>query len=102
MKPFFVYILRCADGSYYVGSTDDLDARLLAHDAGAMGYTSERRPLEIVYACECETREAAIARELQLKGWSRAKKEALMQGDWDRLRLLARRRSGPSSPGGAR
>ncbi|MBI5268190.1 MAG: GIY-YIG nuclease family protein, partial [Burkholderiales bacterium] len=90
MKPFFVYLLRCADGSYYAGHTDDLDARMRQHHAGTLGYTSERRPLELAWAGEFETRAGALAFEQQIKGWSRAKKEALIRGDWDAVQRLAR------------
>ncbi len=92
MKPFYVYMLRCADGSYYTGQTDDLSARLLQHEGGHIGYTSTRKPVELVWQGEFETREGAIAFEQQIKGWSRAKKEALMAGDWERVQALARSR----------
>ena len=92
--PFFLYILRCADGSYYVGHTDDLEVRIGQHHAGIFGgYTSKRRPLELVFVCEFDTRDEAFERERQLKGWSRAKKEALIRGDWDSVHELARSRS---------
>lgn len=93
MKPFFVYLIRCADGSYYCGQTDDLDQRVQQHHTGAVGYTSARKPLELVWHGEFETREGAIAFEQQIKGWSRAKKEALVKGDWGLVQLLARSRS---------
>ena len=88
---FFVYILRCVDYSYYVGHTDDLERRITQHDAGEIrGYTEGRRPLRLVFVQEFPTREEALAAERQLKGWSRAKKEALILKNWERLRLLAR------------
>ncbi len=90
MKPFFVYLLRCSDGSYYCGHTDDLEARLPQHYAGAIGYTSTRKPVELVWQGEFETRVGAIAFEQQIKGWSRAKKEALIRGDWDEIKQLAK------------
>ena len=93
MRPFYVYILRCADGSYYVGHTDDIVLRLEQHENGEVGYTSLRKPVELMWQGEFETREGALAFELQIKGWSRAKKEALMAGDWDRVHAL------PFSPG---
>jgi LAO/AO transport system kinase len=92
MKPFWVYILRCGDGSYYCGHTDDLAQRLGQHDAGDQGYTSTRKPLELAWQGEFESREAALAFEIQVKGWSRAKKEALMRGDWASVQALARSR----------
>ena len=91
MKPFYLYMLRCADASLYVGHTDDLDARLEAHASGALGgYTSTRRPLQLVYAREFPTRLEALELELRIKGWTRAKKEALIVGDWARLKRLSR------------
>ena len=90
---FWVYILRCADASYYVGHTDNLDLRFAQHQAGDLGgYTKSRRPVELVYSESFVTRDDAFAAERQLKGWSRQKKEALIAGDWGRLRLLAQRR----------
>lgn len=91
---FWLYILRCADASYYVGHTDDLDVRVAQHQSGEVqGYTKSRRPVRLVYCESFATREDAFAAERQLKGWSRKKKEALIAGDWERLRLLAQRRS---------
>jgi len=88
---FWTYLLRCADGSYYVGHTDDLDLRLAKHDDGTIGgYTSTRRPLTLVYAEPFDTRDDAFWRERQIKGWSRAKKEALAREDWTELRRLAK------------
>jgi LAO/AO transport system kinase len=93
MKPFFVYLLRCFDSSYYCGQTDDIEARLQQHYAGEIGYTSTRKPVHIVWQGEFDTREAAIAFEQQIKGWSRAKKEALIAGDWERIKELAKSNS---------
>ena len=90
MKPFYLYILRCADDSLYIGHTDDLPARMQQHDSGELGgYTAMRHPLTLVYASEHETRLEALERERQIKRWSRAKKEALIAGDWEGLRRLA-------------
>ena len=92
MKSFYVYILRCNDGSYYVGHTDDLETRLALHADGSLrGYTLQRRPVQLVFAREFETREDALARERQIKGWSRAKKEALIRGDWPAVQRLSKR-----------
>ena len=96
---FFVYILRCADGSYYVGHTDQLEARIAAHERGEIaGYTRKRRPVRLVFAEEFGTRQEALAREMQMKGWSRAKKESLMKGNWRRLEWLSRSHSSTGSP----
>ena len=92
MKPFVVYLLRCADGTFYVGHTDDLQSRLRQHHDGEHGYTATRKPLTLAWSGEFETREGALAFELQIKGWSRAKKEALMRGDWDEVQRLAKSR----------
>ena len=79
---FWVYVLRCSDGSYYTGHTDDLQVRIGKHQIGEIpGYTASRLPVELVFSQECVTRVEALAAELQIKGWSRAKKEALFQGD---------------------
>ena len=92
---FYVYILRCRDGSYYVGHTDDIDHRLAQHQQGTLGgYTAKRRPVELVWTDMFATRDEAFAAERKLKGWSRAKKEALMAGDWALVSLLARGRTG--------
>ena len=88
---FYVYILRCIDYSYYVGHTDDIQHRMAQHDSGEIaGYTQGRRPVRLVFAQEFPTREEALSAERRLKGWSRAKKEALIMGNWERLRHLAR------------
>ena len=88
-----VYILRCADGSYYVRVTRDVAERVTAHNDGrGAAYTYKRRPVELV-CWEPQPSEAeAVARERQLKGWSRAKKEALIDGNARRLRALSRSR----------
>jgi len=92
MKPFWVYIVRCADGSYYTGHTDNLDLRIGQHIAGAIPscYTFKRRPVTLVFSQPCATREEALAAERQIKGWSRKKKEAMMRGDWGEVSRLAR------------
>jgi tRNA/rRNA methyltransferase len=90
--PFFAYLLRCADGSYYAGHTDDLQKRVAQHQYGEIpGYTSTRRPLELVWSCEFNTRYEALEAERKIKGWSRAKKEALIRGDWAAIQRLAGR-----------
>lgn len=91
---FFVYILQCADGSYYVGSTSDIDARVKEHNEGNLGacYTFLRRPVTLVYTESFSTQLEAIRRERQLKGWSHAKKAALITGDHAALKTLSKRR----------
>ncbi len=90
MKPFHVYLLRCADDSYYCGQTDNLETRLHQHDVGEVGYTATRKPVQLAWQGEFETRDGAIAFERQIKGWSRAKKEALIAGDWAKIQELAK------------
>ncbi len=89
---FWVYILRCADGSYYTGHTDNLEKRIAEHHAGAINscYTFKRRPLELAFSQDFPTREEALASEQQIKGWSRKKKEAMMRGDWAEVSRLAK------------
>jgi predicted GIY-YIG superfamily endonuclease len=91
--PFYVYILRCSDGTYYTGHTDNLDQRMAQHGDGVgCAYTSKRRPLELLWATDCQTREQAFELEKQVHGWSRVKKEALMRGDFAALPGLSRSR----------
>ena len=84
---FWIYILKCSDKSNYNGHTDSLERRITEHINGELpGYTHTRRPVTLVYS-ECfPIRHEALARERQIKGWSRRKKEALMNGDWESLR----------------
>ena len=92
----FVYILRCADGRYYVGSTrTSLEERVAQHNAGTFGgYTAYRRPVSLVFHEEFQRITDAIAAERQVKNWSRAKKEALIGGDFEALKRLAKGRTG--------
>ena len=91
--PYLVYILECSDGSYYTGSTDDLNKRLSQHEQGveSSSYTYSRRPLKLVWASE-ETQYYydALRWERQIKGWSRAKKQALIRGDFDAIHKIVR------------
>ena len=83
---FWVYILQCADGSYYTGHTDDLETRMAGHRQRVFsGYTSTRLPLKLVFCDDFPTRDEAYARERQIKGWSRRKKQALISGDFNKL-----------------
>lgn len=96
---FFVYILRCADGSYYVGHTDNLEIRVAEHQRGEIeGYTRRRRPVRLSFSQDFPSREEALSLERQLKGWSRAKKEALIKGNWKRLQWLSRDHGSTGSP----
>ncbi len=88
----FVYMLRCRDGSYYVGLTrEGLDRRISEHQEGRFqGYTHGRRPVELVWAEEFQWLKDAIECERRLKGWRREKKEALIKRDYEALRPLSR------------
>ena len=93
----YVYMLRCADGSFYVGSATgtNLSWRVEQHNAGVYpGYTFSRRPVKLVWSQHFDRITDAIAVERQIKGWGRAKKETLLNSDWDRITRLARRRGG--------
>jgi predicted GIY-YIG superfamily endonuclease len=93
MKRAWVYILECADGSYYSGSTTELERRVAKHQAGFYGgYTAARLPETLKWSAEFSELREAINAERQIKGWSRKKKEALMKGDFELLHELARSR----------
>ena len=89
---FWVYILKCSDDSFYTGHSDNLEKRLFEHQEGIIStcYTFNKRPLELVFVESFNTREEALSREQQIKGWSRAKKIALINSDWDKLILLSK------------
>lgn len=90
----WVYIVKCSDGSYYTGSArgTSLEPRIVAHNTGHYrGYTSSRRPVELVFSQQFPMIVDAIAAERKLKGWSRAKEEALIKGDFKEISFLAKR-----------
>lgn len=88
MRPFYMYILKCFDGFYYVGHTDDIEKRIAMHNEGkASNFTQRRRPVEVVFLQDFATRAEAIDMEQRVKGWSRKKKEALIEKNWDELLL---------------
>jgi putative endonuclease len=91
----YLYIVRCADGSLYVGTTRaTLEVRIAQHNAGILGgYTKPRRPVELIFSQWFDRITDAIENERRLKKWSRAKKEALIRGYFASLQQLARRRS---------
>jgi predicted GIY-YIG superfamily endonuclease len=96
---FWVYILKCSDGSYYTGHTDDLDTRITQHQQHTIkSYTSTRLPVKLVFCDEFPTRDDAFERERQIKGWTCRKKEALIRGDWKKL--VEYSRSHPSTCSG--
>ncbi len=80
---FWVYLLRCSDGRYYTGQTDDLDRRMAEHRAGGFcDFTTRRQPVTLVWQESFATRMEALDAERRIKPWSRATKEALIAGDW--------------------
>ena len=86
----WVYILECRDGSLYTGSTPDIERRIAEHRAGeGGGWTAKRLPVRLVFVEEMPTLEEAFLAERQIKGWRRAKKLALIRGDFRALRRLA-------------
>jgi len=93
----WLYMLRCADGSYYVGTTRGrLEARIAEHQAGSFdSYTAHRRPVTLVFDQYFERAEDAVSAERQVKGWRREKKEALIRNDFAVLPRLSRRAASP-------
>jgi len=88
---FWTYILKCADGKYYTGHTDNLETRIAQHQAGGYcDFTSRRRPVALFWAQEFGSRDEALNAELKIGKWSRAKKEALASEDWQRLGFYAK------------
>lgn len=94
MKIYYVYILKCADSSYYTGITSNLSSRFQEHQSGKHqdSYTFKRRPLELVFYCEFTNVELGIETEKQIKKWSRVKKEALINGEFEKLPNLAKKK----------
>lgn len=89
-EQFWVYIVKCCDGSYYTGRTRNLEGRINEHQAGShAGYTRTRRPIQLVFSQEFDSAYEANQAERQIKRWARAKKEALIAGDFDLLQYLA-------------
>ncbi len=99
MKRYYVYMLQCAGGSFYVGITNDLERRIGEHDVGwnPACYTHERRPVRLVYVEDFANVDEAIRWEKQIKKWNRLKKIALANGDWDGVRLFGHGRPSTSS-----
>jgi predicted GIY-YIG superfamily endonuclease len=92
---FWVYLLHCADHSYYVGHTDDVERRVAEHQRGEIaGHTASRRPVRLLRAESFPFRGEALRAERQLKGWSRKKKEVWSEGNWAEVARLGRRRTG--------
>ncbi len=88
----WVYILKCADGSYYIGPTDNAERRLWEHqNKFYKGYTSTRLPVELVWSIDFPSEHEAFLFERQIKGWTRTKKEALIRGDWNSIHAIVRK-----------
>ncbi|GAB5539026.1 MAG: GIY-YIG nuclease family protein [Salibacteraceae bacterium] len=94
MKSYYTYILKCSDGKYYIGVTNNLERRLIEHQQGfdPKSFTFSRRPVELVYSLQSNDINEAIAFEKQLKGWTRRKKEALIRGEFDLLPKLSKKK----------
>ena len=92
MGKFFVYMLKCADESFYIGLTSDILNRLTEHEQGLSrkAYTYSRRPVELVWVGDFPTHDEAFTFERQIKGWSRAKKKALIDNDWDEIHQIVK------------
>jgi predicted GIY-YIG superfamily endonuclease len=98
---FWAYMLHCRGGLFYVGQTDDLEARIGQHQSGLLpGFTRKYAPVMLVWSQEFSSRAEALEAERRIKGWSRAKKLALIRGDWDRISQLAKGKNGPSTSSG--
>jgi tRNA/rRNA methyltransferase len=88
---FYFYILKCSDGSYYIGYSTNLEIRVKAHNQGkAAAYTAKRRPVQLVYNKSFSSCDDAAKRERQVKKWTRAKKEALINGEKEMLKKLSK------------
>lgn len=92
MNSFYLYILKCADNSYYVGHTDDIELRIAQHISGEyICYTTNRRPLAVVFVQDFASRDEALAAERQIKNWSRRKKEALIKKYYEKLKYFSKK-----------
>ena len=94
---FWLYIQQCSDKSYYTGHPDHLENRLTQHSSKMIPncYTGKRLPVQLMYSQECTRREEALASEKRIQGWSRRKKEALINGNWKALSDDAKRKNKP-------
>lgn len=92
MKYYFVYILKCSDDSYYTGITNNLERRLGEHHSGygTNSYTSKRLPVKLMFSQQFHDVNQAIALEKQIKGWSRKKKKAFINEEWEKLKILSK------------
>ena len=95
MKTYYVYILQCSDNSYYTGITNNIDKRINEHNHSPdkTAYTYSKRPVKVVYKETFQNPNDAILWEKRIKGWSRKKKEALIKGDFEELKLLSNKKN---------
>jgi len=89
---FYIYILKCSDGSFYTGHTESLDKRIEQHQQASFSncYTAKRLPCELVYQASFDSRKQSLSIERQVRGWSRQKKRALINDDWIEIARLSR------------
>jgi len=94
LKSYYTHILECSDCKYYVGVTNNLERRIAEHQEGTVpkSFTYPRRPIKLVYCMELNSIEEAIDFEKQLKGWTRKKKEALINGEFELLPILSKKK----------
>ena len=98
---FWTYMLHCRGGAFYTGHTDDLEYRVAQHKFGkGSDFTSDKLPVELVWSQDFPTRQEAFEAERRIKGWSRAKKLALIRGDWGAVSAPAKKKNGPSTGSG--
>ena len=99
--PYWTYLLHCRGGAFYAGHSDNLEHRLALHQSGQVpGFTADKLPVELVWSETFATRIEALEAERRIKGWSRAKKMALIRGDWAEISALAKSKCGPSTSSG--
>jgi len=93
MKTYYVYILECSDGTYYTGGTNDIERRFSEHvnSINPESYTSKRIPVRLVWYTDTNDINFAIEKEKQIKKWSKAKKEALINSDWEKLKTFSKK-----------
>jgi putative endonuclease len=95
---FWAYMLHCRGGVFYTGHTDNLEQRIAQHQSGQLpGFASDKLPVILVWSHDFPTRLEALEAERRIKGWSRAKKLALIRGDWDRISMLAKKKNDAST-----
>jgi len=98
---FWAYMLHCNGGKFYAGHTDDLEHRIAQHERGILpGFARDHLPVRLVWSAEFASREEAREAERRVKGWSRAKKMALIRGDWATISALAKSKGSPSTSSG--